>query len=219
MSTSKLRNERTLVLLKPDAVLRRQVSVEILKSFLELENAKILSFKHVHVPEQVAVSHYKEHEGKSFFPWLVKMITAPSGVIVLIMAGKDVVRRVRALVGPTYVEKAKLEAPASLRAMHGVVRGVNALHASDSVESGMVESKIWMEAFGLKLNEEVAKKEIQDFIREWDGKFPNNSEKIQELASRIRDLANKLKGVLAEETSEPEGNVEVLVKIILGNLP
>jgi nucleoside-diphosphate kinase len=129
--------ERTLILLKPDAVARGLVG-EIVGRY-ERKGLVIEAAKLIRVSEALARKHYAEHEGKPFFPGLVAYIQA-GPVLAMIVAGKDAVAQCRALNGATDPKKA---APGTIRADFAVDIGRNLVHASDSVESGKRESALW----------------------------------------------------------------------------
>lgn len=101
--------EMSLVLVKPDGVVRRQAGVEALKALLALPDVHILTFKHVVVPDALARLHYLEHTGKSFFNFLLEMVTAPAGVLAMVFEGEGLVQKVRDLFGPTFIDKALLK--------------------------------------------------------------------------------------------------------------
>ncbi|MFX0101289.1 MAG: nucleoside-diphosphate kinase [Candidatus Hodarchaeota archaeon] len=205
--------ERSLFLLKPDAVLRRQSGVDVLKELRDLENVSVVSFKEVKVSESLAKKHYAEHEGKSFFPWLIDMITAPSGVSVVILEGDGVVQKVRDLLGPTFVEDA-IKVKGALRGKYGIIKGVNVAHASDSPESGEKETNLWINELGLDTGSRGNQLAMEDYIKKWDGKYPDKTKKVQKLSKQLPKSIDKLKNTLQSETNEEESDVEYLVKII-----
>ena len=129
--------ERTLILLKPDAVARGLIG-EIIARYerkgLVIEAAKLLQ-----VPEALAKKHYAEHDGKPFFGGLVKYIQS-GPTMAMVVAGKDAVAQCRAINGATDPKKA---APGTIRADLAMDIGRNLVHASDSVESGKREIALW----------------------------------------------------------------------------
>ncbi|MBQ1454641.1 MAG: nucleoside-diphosphate kinase [Thermoguttaceae bacterium] len=127
------KTERTLVLLKPDAV-ARCLAGEILHRF-ERKGLKIAAVKGIVFDRPLCQRHYREHVGKPYFEAIVSYMTGgPS--IALILSGPKAVAQVRQLVGPTDSS----QAPA------GTIRGDlaldfrhNLVHASDSTESAQRE--------------------------------------------------------------------------------
>ena len=206
--------ERTLVLLKPDAILRRQVGVDVLKSIEKLENVSILAFKEDEVPESVARAHYAEHEEKPFFLPLIDMITLPTGICALILEGEGVVSKVRTLLGPTFIGKAKEEAPDSLRGRYGVWQGINVAHASDSPESGARETDLWQKKFGLKIKPVKAVKAVKNYIKRWDGKFPEHSDAIQSIGRTMYEEVQELVELIKEESDVEENEIKTLISIL-----
>ncbi|MBD3188985.1 hypothetical protein GF325_19315 [Candidatus Bathyarchaeota archaeon] len=209
-------SERSLVLLKPDAVLRLQVGVEILKEISAMEGIQILAFRETTVSPELAMAHYKEHEGKSFFPWLLNMITAPIGVCVLILEGKKgMVKQVRELIGPTYIRKAIEEAPNSLRARFGIIKGINVAHASDAPRTGNRETDLWIKHLGLKLDAREGKAAMDAYISKHDGTHPDRTNQVRQLTFEIQEHVEQLKEVLSAETSRTKEEIVALVDIIL----
>jgi nucleoside-diphosphate kinase len=136
-------NERTLVILKPDAVQRGLVG-EILARF-EKRGLKIAALKLEVISRETAERHYGEHEGKPFFAGLVDYITSAPSVL-LILEGPDAVAITRATNGDTKPAKA---APGTIRADFGLTIGRNLVHASDSVESAAREVESFFGSGGI----------------------------------------------------------------------
>lgn len=126
--------ERSLVILKPDAVQRGLVGTIL--SRLEQRGLKIVGMKLMQIDEQLARKHYAEHEGKGFFNDLVSYITS-GPVVVLVIAGENVIEMIRNTVGATSPAKA---APGTIRGDFAVSIGRNLIHASDKPESGERET-------------------------------------------------------------------------------
>lgn len=127
--------ERSLVILKPDAVQRGLVGPILGR--LEQRGLKIVGMKLIQISEDVARRHYAEHEGKKFFAGLVEYITS-GPVVVLVIAGESVIQMIRNTVGATNPLNA---APGTIRGDYAVTIGRNLIHASDSPESGERELK------------------------------------------------------------------------------
>ncbi|MBA2469810.1 MAG: nucleoside-diphosphate kinase [Chloroflexia bacterium] len=126
-------NERTLVILKPDAVQRGLVG-ELLSRY-EKRGLKIAALKLELISRETAKRHYREHEHRPFFASLVDYITSAPSVL-LILEGPEAVEITRATNGDTKPAKA---APGTIRADFGLTIGRNLVHASDSVESAARE--------------------------------------------------------------------------------
>ncbi len=129
--------QRTLVLLKPDALQRGLVG-EII-SRLEARGLKIVAMKMLRIDEALAKRHYQIHEGKSFFERLIDFITS-SPVIAAVFEGEDAVDVVRRTMGETDPKKA---APGTIRGDLGLNIGRNLVHGSDSVESAQKEIALY----------------------------------------------------------------------------
>lgn len=125
--------ERTLVILKPDAVERRLVG-EILGR-IERKQLDIVALEQRIVDRSVAEQHYGEHRGKPFFEDLIAFITR--GPVVLAVAeGTEAVAVWRSLVGATNPREA---APGTIRGDLAIEVGENLVHGSDSAESAVRE--------------------------------------------------------------------------------
>ena len=129
--------ERTLVILKPDAVQRGLVG-EIIQR-LERRGLQLISLKMLAVDRALAERHYAVHQGKSFYDGLIAYITS-SPVVVGVFAGANAVLIVRNTVGATRPYEA---APGTIRGDLAVDVGRNLIHASDSVENGEAEVALW----------------------------------------------------------------------------
>lgn len=129
--------ERTLVLLKPDAVARRLVG-KIISRFEE-KGFWIVGMKHLTMTQQLADQHYAEHKGKGFYADLVQFMTS-SPLVALVVEGPDVITLTRKMVGAT---KAMDAAPGTIRGDLGCSTQQNLIHASDSPESAAREIPIW----------------------------------------------------------------------------
>ena len=130
--------ERTLVLIKPDAVERRLVG-EII-SRIERKGLTIVAMELKDVSDELARQHYAEHEGKPFFPSLLEFITS-GPVVAAIVEGPLAVAAFRQIAGATDpVEKA---APGTIRGDLALVTQDNLVHGSDSPESATREIALW----------------------------------------------------------------------------
>jgi nucleoside-diphosphate kinase len=132
--------ERTLVLVKPDAV-QRQLAGRIIARFEE-RGLKIVGLKLVKVDRELAERHYAVHKGKSFFEGLVAFITS-GPLVAAALEGPDAIAMVRTMNGATKPVEAT---PGTIRGDLAVEMGQNLVHASDSAESAATELGIWFAA-------------------------------------------------------------------------
>ncbi|MER5516155.1 nucleoside-diphosphate kinase [Streptomyces sp. NPDC002763] len=130
--------QRTLVLLKPDAV-RRGLTGEIIGRIERKADWRITALELRSLERATLEQHYAEHVGKPFYEPLVEFM-ASGPVVVLIAEGERVIEGIRALAGPTDPIAA---APGSIRGDFGVIVRENLIHASDSEESAEREIKIF----------------------------------------------------------------------------
>jgi nucleoside-diphosphate kinase len=129
--------ERTLVLIKPDAV-QRKLAGEILARFerrgLELRDARL-----VQVDRELAERHYEEHKEKPFFGELVEFITS-GPIVAMVLEGEQAIKAARQVIGATNPLEA---APGSIRGDFAVEVATNMVHGSDSPESGQREAALF----------------------------------------------------------------------------
>lgn len=125
--------ERTLVLLKPDAV-ARGLCGEIISRF-EKKGLRLAGMKLMQVDEALARKHYAMHEGKPFFQGLIEYITALP-IVAMVLEGPNAIANVRAVMGATDPAKA---APGTIRGDYGLDISNNLVHGSDSEESAKRE--------------------------------------------------------------------------------
>ncbi len=125
--------DRTLVLLKPDAV-QRALAGEIINR-LERRGLKLAAMKMLHVTQELAHRHYEDHVGKPFFDGLVKFITS-SPIVAIVVEGENAVEVVRNTMGATSPSDA---APGTIRGDLALTIGANLIHGSDSAESAKRE--------------------------------------------------------------------------------
>ena len=121
--------ERTLVILKPDAVQRCLVG-DIISRF-ERRGLKIVAMKMMLINQDLAKKHYAEHVNKPFYPKLESYITS-GPVVVMVLEGKKAVSVVRKMMGETNPLDAN---PGTIRGDYALEIGRNIVHGSDSLES------------------------------------------------------------------------------------
>jgi len=129
--------ERTLVIVKPDAVQRGLIGEVITR--LERTGLKLVALKLSKIDRETAHTHYQEHVNKPFFQGLVNFIT--SGPVVLaVFEGPNAVSIVRKTMGATNPVDS---APGSIRGDLAISLGRNVIHGSDSPESAEREISIF----------------------------------------------------------------------------
>ena len=125
--------ERTLVILKPDAVQRGLIGP--LLSHLEQIGLRFAALKLMQITSELAAGLYAVHQGKPFYEGLIQFITS-GPVVVAVLEGKNAIKLVRKAMGKT----APLEAePGSLRGDFGIEKGRNLIHGSDGPETAASE--------------------------------------------------------------------------------
>ncbi|MEU6392750.1 nucleoside-diphosphate kinase [Streptomyces sp. NPDC046939] len=130
--------QRTLVLLKPDAV-RRGLIGEIVGRIERKAGWTISALELRSLSQETLEQHYGEHKGKPFYEPLVAFMSS-GPVVALVVEGERVIEGVRQLAGPTDPIAA---APGSIRGDFGVIVRENLIHASDSEESAARELKLF----------------------------------------------------------------------------
>lgn len=129
--------ERTLILLKPDAVDRRLVG-DIISRF-ERKGLQIVGLKLSRITPQTAEKHYEAHRGKPFYPGLVKFMTG-GPVVMMALEGNRAVEVARKLMGKTFGHQAE---PGTIRGDLGISSQYNLIHGSDSPESAERELRLF----------------------------------------------------------------------------
>jgi len=135
--TLKMASERTLILLKPDALERRLAGRLI--SRIEVKGLSIVGMKMLQVTPELSRKHYAEHVNKPFYPLVEQFITS-GPVIALVAEGPDAVTVVRAMMGPTNGRQAP---PGTIRGDYGVSRQMNLMHGSDGPDAAKREIAIY----------------------------------------------------------------------------
>ncbi len=125
--------ERTLCIIKPDAVEKRKAGA-ILQHLLE-EGFNVLGLRQVQLSPRQAQGFYAVHRERPFFKDLCEFMTR-SPVIVLALERDNAVLHLRKVIGAT--DPAKADA-GTIRKLYGAHVGENAVHGSDSVDNGLVE--------------------------------------------------------------------------------
>lgn len=132
--------ERSLVLIKPDA-LQRGLAGEII-SRLERKGLKIVAMKMLQMDNSLAQRHYAIHKGKAFFNELVDFITS-SPIIASVFQGEDAISVIRQTMGETDPAKSL---PGTIRGDLGLDISHNLIHGSDSVENASTEINLFFTA-------------------------------------------------------------------------
>jgi nucleoside-diphosphate kinase len=134
--------QRTLVLLKPDAVKRGLVG-NILSRF-EAKGLSIVAMEQRTIDASQADEHYAEHVERDFYPPLRTFVTS-GPLVALVLEGDEAVEVVRAINGATDGRKA---APGTIRGDLSLSNRENLVHGSDSLESAEREIKMWFPDLG-----------------------------------------------------------------------
>ncbi|MFO7996210.1 MAG: nucleoside-diphosphate kinase [Dehalococcoidia bacterium] len=143
--------EKSLVLIKPDAV-QRGLAGEVI-SRLEKKGLKIVAMKMLHMDQALAQRHYAVHKGKAFFDDLVNFITS-GPVIAIILQGENAVEIIRQMMGATDPARAS---GGTIRGDFGIDIGHNLVHGSDSLQNASQEIDLFF-----------SPEEILDYDRDLD---------------------------------------------------
>lgn len=125
--------ERTLVLIKPDAIQRDLIGVIIAR--FERKGLKLVGIKMITLSDEIIEKHYSHKRELDFFPELNSFMKA-TPVIACCWEGVDCVSTVRLLCGVT---KAREAEPGSVRGDFAMSNQANVIHASDSYETAVAE--------------------------------------------------------------------------------
>jgi nucleoside-diphosphate kinase len=129
--------ERTLILIKPDAV-QRALAGEILSRF-ERRGLVLRAAKLTHVDSDLGQRHYAEHAEKPFFGELVEFITS-APTLALVLEGEGAVAVARETIGATNPAEA---APGTIRGDLALSMPDNLVHGSDAPETAAREIELW----------------------------------------------------------------------------
>lgn len=132
-------SERSFVMLKPDAVLRRLMGTVLAR--FEERGLKIVAAKMMNISEDLAKEHYGEHKEKPFFNDLVSYITS-APVLAMVIEGDECISLIRKMVGATNPKEADL---GTIRGDYALDTGRNIIHASDSPQSAKREIALFFE--------------------------------------------------------------------------
>ncbi len=144
--------QKTLVLLKPDAVNRRLMG-EIISRF-EKKGLKIVAMKMLWLSRERAERHYEVHKGKPFYESLIDYITS-GPIVAMVLEGENAIAVVRRMMGKTNGAEAE---PGTIRGDYAMSIQNNLVHGSDSEESAAREIPIFFseeEILEYKLVDEV----------------------------------------------------------------
>jgi nucleoside-diphosphate kinase len=129
--------ERTLILLKPDAVERGCIG-DIISRF-ERKGLKLVGLKMLKMTEETAARHYQEHQGKPFYPGLVQFMTSQP-IVAMAIEGIGAVAICRKMTGATFGAQAE---PGTIRGDYGISTSYNLIHSSADKESAAREVPIF----------------------------------------------------------------------------
>lgn len=128
-------NEKTYIMLKPDAVKRLLIGEVI--SRIEKKGYQITQAKLMTLDKEIIAEHYAHLLDKPFFPTLEDFMTS-GPVFGMVVEGENVIAGMRLLMGPTNVYEAL---PGTIRGDYANSMTENIIHGSDSEESATIEIK------------------------------------------------------------------------------
>jgi nucleoside-diphosphate kinase len=138
--TSTQKQERTLSIVKPDAVAKNYTGQVI--AMLEKAGLKVVGAKMMHLSQSQAEGFYAVHKERPFFQELVRFMTS-GPVLVMVLEGENAVLKNREVMGATDPRKA---APGTIRAVFGNGIEENVVHGSDSLENAEKEIRYFFQA-------------------------------------------------------------------------
>jgi nucleoside-diphosphate kinase len=131
--------EKTLVLIKPDAVRKRLIG-----TLIQVYEAHGLSISEMYMTEatvDILSAHYDEHKGQPFYSALIEFMSS-GPIVVMALEGENAVEVVREIHGATNPAKAR---PCTMRYLYGTNVQQNAVHGSATVEDAKRELNIWFQ--------------------------------------------------------------------------
>ncbi len=132
--------ERTLSIIKPDAVEKKKVGAIL--AMLEEAGFSVLALKRVKLSKEVAEGFYAVHKARPFFGELVQFMTS-GPVVALVLEGEGAIKKWRDLMGPTNSQQAP---KGTLRGDFGTDVEQNATHGSDAPETARLEISYFFNA-------------------------------------------------------------------------
>ncbi len=129
--------EKTLVLIKPDAVRKKYVG-----NILSMYEANGLMIENLYMTvasEDILEKHYQAHVGKPYYPSLIEFMTS-GPIVVISLLGENAVEVVREINGATNPANAR---PCTIRYLYGATTQQNAVHGSATREEANSELEIW----------------------------------------------------------------------------
>ena len=132
--------ERTLIIIKPDAI-QRHLAGQIIARF-EKKGLKLVAAKFIQISEDLARRLYAVHRGKAFYKGLIKYLSS-APVLVTVWEAEGVVEIARKMMGATFGYEAE---PGTIRGDYSCSRGYNLIHGSDCLKSAEQEIKLFFGA-------------------------------------------------------------------------
>ena len=132
-----MNQEKTLAIIKPDAVSRKLIGSII--SLIEDNDIVISQMKMLTLSKSKAEEFYKDHKDKDFYDRLIAYMTS-GPIVVMLLEGKDVIKRYRDLMGKTNPEKAN---PGTIRKLYAINTTQNSVHGSDSPDNAIIEINLF----------------------------------------------------------------------------
>ena len=130
---NEINNERTLSIIKPDAV-ERNLETKI-KDFFTENDLSIINCKKIKISKEESEKFYKVHQIKPFYNDLCFYLSS-GPIIVMILEGENAIKKNRDLMGATDPKKAK---NGTIRNLYGISIDKNSIHGSDSPENAKIE--------------------------------------------------------------------------------
>ncbi len=125
--------ERTLMLIKPDAV-KKEVEGKII-SYVQEKGFKLIALKKLRLTKEQAKQFYIVHKERPFYDELCEFMSS-GPIVAMVWEGENAVSEIRKIMGATNPEEAE---EGTLRKLYGTNVGENAVHGSDSLESAEIE--------------------------------------------------------------------------------
>jgi nucleoside-diphosphate kinase len=131
--------ERTLIIIKPDAVQRGLIGPIINR--LERRGLRLAAMRLLAITPELAARHYAIHKGKPFYDGLIEFITS-GPVVAAVVEGRDVINIVRRTMGATSPADSE---PGTIRGDFGLEIGRNLVHGSDGPETAAYEIPLFFD--------------------------------------------------------------------------
>ena len=174
---------RLLAFLKPDAIIRSNIGVMVLREIKQSGIVNIRSMERKYITKELIDLHYAHVSTRSFYPWLIDYVAESYAVVMIFEVEERDISTLRDFLGDTLSHKA---AAGTLRSRYGVYGGINCLHVSDSQDSGSKEIELWKKKLGIA--EGTFSSDLESFFERGLSGIPDNTTTLRDACRELAAL-------------------------------